>query len=178
MPEPVTNILPTAPPQGAPAAAPSPNPVADAITRRDALIADQKWGEKYRAGDLAAKQEMASLQAVITNSSTADRVDNVIRGTATGGAIEITSPERPLTTSNIRSAAEQFIPALGSEAFKDVMLGTPQTAERKAEAANLKKQVMTGSDWMRAYRAGSEAHKQQMTRINAILVAPLAEAAK
>jgi hypothetical protein len=37
---------------------------------------------------------------------------------------------------------------------------------------------MTGSDWMRAYRAGSEAHKQQMTRINAILVAPLAEAAK
>ena len=78
----VTTITPAMPVSGAPAATPSPNPVADAITRRDALIADQKWGEKYRAGDLAAKQEMASLQAVITNSSTADRVDNVIRGTS------------------------------------------------------------------------------------------------
>lgn len=174
----VTTITPAMPVSGAPAAAPSPNPVADAITRRAALIADQKWGEKYRAGDLAAKQEMASLQAVITNSSTADRVDNVIRGTATGGEIEITSPEHPLTTSNIRSAAEQFIPALGSEAFKDVMLGTPQTAERKAEAANLKKQVMSDREWVRAYREGSVAHREQATRINAVLVAPLSEAAK
>jgi hypothetical protein len=171
----VTTVTSAMPAPGAPAAAPSPNPVADAIAKRDALIADQKWGEKYRAGNLAAKQEMASLQAVITNSSTADRVDNVIRGTATGGAIEITSPERPLTTSNIRSAAEQFVPALGPEAFKDVMLGNSVTAERKAEAANLKKQVMSDREWVRAYREGSEAHRQQMTRINAILVAPLAE---
>jgi hypothetical protein len=174
----LTNVTPAMPASGAPAAAPSPNPVADAITRRDALIADQKWGEKYRAGNLAAKQEMASLQAVITNSSTADRVDNVIRGTATGGEIEITSPEHPLTTSNIRSAAEQFIPALGSEAFKDVMLGNSVGAEKKAEATNLKKQLMTYREWLRAYREGSVAHREQMTRINAVLCAPLAEAAK
>jgi tRNA U34 5-methylaminomethyl-2-thiouridine-forming methyltransferase MnmC len=174
----ITTITPAAPASGAPAAAPSPNPVADAITRRNALIADQKFGEKYRAGDLAARQEMAVLNSTITNSSTADRVDNVIRGTATGGTIEITSPEHPLTTSNIRSAAEQFVPALGTEAFKDVMLGNSVSAEKKAEATNLKKQLMTDREWLRAYREGSEAHRQQMTRINAILVAPLAEAAK
>jgi hypothetical protein len=171
----ITTITPAAPAPGVPAPAPSPNPVADAITRRDALIADQKWGEKYRAGDLAAKAEMAALNSTISNSTTADRVDNVINGTTTGGEIEFTSPERPLTTSNIRSAAEQFIPALGAEAFKDVMLGNSVTAERKAEAANLKKQVMSDREWVRAYREGSEAHRQQMTRINAILVAPLAE---
>jgi hypothetical protein len=171
----VTTVTPAMPASGAPAAAPSPNPVADAITRRNALIADQKWGEKYRAGDLAAKQEMAVLNSTIRNSSTADRVDNVIRGTATGGTIEITSPERPLTTSNIRSAAEQFIPALGSEAFKDVMLGNSVGAEKKAEATNLKKQLMTDREWLRAYREGSVAHREQMTRINAVLAAPLAE---
>jgi hypothetical protein len=157
-----------------PAAVP-PNPVADARARRDAMMRDKDLAAKYRRGDMATVKEFRDLNRAIVEQDLGARIDDVLAGTAPKGEF-VTTRHGELTPSNYASAHDQFAPALGNQAFKDVVVGTAVTQAQHDAAVNAKKIVMSDREWVRAYRQNSEAHRQQMTRINAVLIAPIAEA--
>jgi hypothetical protein len=167
----MTTVTPAAPTAAPPAA---PNTTADAaLARRNAIIADPTLGEKYRKGDVALNQEMRTLNMVIAEAPTGDKLGAVLAGTATPGRFEtVTGSE--LGTSDLMSAVDGLRKdGHSDQIIREIVEGTPVTAERHREAELVRERLMRDRKWLQDYRAGSSDHVQQMRRINAVLAAPI-----
>jgi hypothetical protein len=153
----------------------SPAPAAPTLTidaaraRRAEIMNDQTMVDRIYKGDAVARAEMKALNKTIAESN----IGEVVQSALTGKAAGMNTTEGVLTPADYASAAATLTPALGNQAFMDVVVGTPVTQERHDEAVQMKKIVMSDRDWVRAYMKGSEAHQQQMTRILANIVAPI-----
>lgn len=171
------NILPAAP-VDAPLSVPDQATVEAARVRRDAIIADKNLADKYLKGDVAIVQEMRTLNMVIAEQATPDKLGAVLAGTATPGRFEtITGSELP--TSDLMSAVESLRKQGHSDhIIREIIEGTPVTPERHREAENLRERLLRDRGWLREYRSGSREHIEQMHTINAVIAAPIAEAKK
>lgn len=173
MPE-MTDILAHGAAPGAPAPAPSaPTTAEAAMAQRAAHMADKAFTEKYRAGDVAANQVMRTLNMAIAAAPTGDRLGAVLAGTATPGGFEtVTGSE--LGTSDLMSAVDGLRKdGHSDQIIREIVEGTPVTAERHREAELVRERLMRDRKWLQDYRAGSSDHVAQMHRINAVLAAPI-----
>ena len=64
---------------------------------------------------------------------------------------------------------------LPDQVIKEIVEGTPVTAERHREAAIIKQQLLGDKAWCAAYRDGSRLHAEQLHRVLAVLTAPIME---
>jgi hypothetical protein len=166
----VTSVITEAP---AATSTSTPNAVADAIARRDALVKDKAIGAKYRAGDAATIAEVRALNAVVAGQTHAARVERAMAGIAPAG-IE-TLGEGELSTSDLASAVDGLRKqGFADETIREIINGTAVTAERHREAENLREKLLRDKAWLREYRTGSREHIEQMHKINAVIAAPIA----
>jgi hypothetical protein len=170
------NPLPPAPmPPDTPAPA-APQTTADrARLRLNAIINDKEMSAKYRSGDIATVQEVRSLNMVISEQPSADRLGEVIAGTAAPGRVENTDDSNPLTTSELMGA----VAGLREQGhmdhiIKEILTGEPGVSEeRHNEALRLRTRVLADREWLQKYRAGSGEHRQMMHRLNAVIAAKI-----
>lgn len=62
---------------------------------------------------------------------------------------------------------------LPDQIIKEVVEGTPVTAERHREAATIKEQLLEDKEWCQRYREGSRLHREQLHLVLAVLNAPI-----
>jgi hypothetical protein len=171
----------TAPATPAPATAttlaPAPT-VESARARRAEIINNPELSAKYMKGDAALRKEMHELNERIANQDTAGLVQSALNGVEPGEFSNMTT-QGILARHEYASAAEHLVPALGRTNFEAIASGRATVTEAAhAEAVQLKKLVMSDREWTRAYYSGSELHRQQMLRINAVLGCSIAEPGK
>jgi hypothetical protein len=167
----LANVTPAAPPATPKEPAASTMMTVDAArTRRAEILADKAAGKRLMEGDAALRAEWDGINKTIAGTDLGTLVKSAVDGNVNGPSV---TTDGVMAPREYASAHAHLAPALGNQAFLDVVLGTPQTQERHDEAVQIKRIVMSDRDWIRAYRTRSEAHMQQMTRINAVLVAPI-----
>jgi hypothetical protein len=164
-------------PATATALAPQQITVEQARGRRDQILADKDLCAKLMKGDADLRTEMHRLNEAIANEDAAAAVQSALNGIEPANEFGNITGDGILARHEIRSAAAHLIPALGSrEAFESFASGRATVTEAKHnEAVQLKKMIMSDREWVAAYRSGSEAHRSQMLRINAVLSCPVAE---
>jgi hypothetical protein len=110
----------------------------------------------------------------IAEQSEGSRLDAVLSGTAALGRHEVLA-HGDLPTTNLMQAVEELRKSLPDEAIRDLIEGTGVTTERRDFAVRLRTQLLEDREWCAKYRAGSHPHREQMTRINAVISAFNAE---
>ena len=147
--------------------------------RRDQILADKELCAKLMKGDTDLRTEMHRLNETIANQDSAAMVQSALNGIEPSEFSNVTT-DGVLARHEYASAAQAIVPALGSrEAFEAFASGRAFVTEAKrAEAVQIKKMVMSDRDWVAQYRSGSEAHRQQMLRINSVLCCPIGEEKK
>ena len=144
--------------------------VESARARRAEIVNNPELSAKYHKGDAALRKEMSELNERIANQDTAALVQSALNGIEPGNEFSNVTTKGVLARHELASAADHLVPALGRENFEAIASGRATITEAKhAEAVQMKKIVMSDREWITAYRSGSEAHRQQMSRINAVL---------
>ena len=173
-----TPAAPTAPAfPGSTPATPGVQLNADAArARRDAIIKDPVWRDRYVKGDPALTAEMRALNLPISEETDGTKVDKILAGTAPLGKMEVLA-HGELPTVDLMSAVDGLRKnGLPDQIIKEIVEGTPVTAERHREAAIIKQQLLGDKAWVAAYRDGSRLHAEQLHRVLAVLTAPIMEA--
>jgi hypothetical protein len=150
--------------------------VESARARRAEIANNPELAAKYRRGDAELNKEMRKLNDKIANQDTAALVQSALNEIEPGNEFGNMTTRGILARHEYASAAQQLVPALGKENFQAIAAGTATVSEAAhAEAVQMKKMVLSDKEWVAAYRSGSEAHKQQLTRIHAVLGCSIAE---
>jgi len=150
--------------------APQQITVEQARARRAQIVNDAELSAKYLKGDGELRAEMHRLNETIANQDTASAVQSALNGIEPENEFGNITTKGILARHEYASAAQHLVPALGRENFEAIASGRATISEAAhAEAVQMKKIVMSDREWITAYRSGSEAHRQQMSRINAVL---------
>jgi hypothetical protein len=128
------------------------------------------------AGDKDLTAEMRRLNETIANQDIGSAIQSALNG------IEAENEFGNMTTKGIlgrheyQAAARHLGDAFGGnlEIFREFASGATVSQARHDEAAAIKRGVLSDREWMTQYRQGSLPHRQQMTRLNATLVCPIA----
>jgi hypothetical protein len=146
-----------------------------AKARRDAIIKDPVWRDRYVNGDVGLREEMRALNMAISEEPDGTKVDRILAGTQPLGKMEVLA-HGELPTVNLMSAVDGLRQnGLPDQVIKEIIEGTPVTAERHREAAIIKQQLLADKAWVAAYRDGSRLHAEQLHRVLAVLTAPIIE---
>jgi hypothetical protein len=144
-----------------------------ARARRDAIIKDPVWRDRYVKGDSELAAEMRNLNLVISEQSEGNKLDQVLAGTAPLGKMEVVSGGE-LPTTSLMQAVEELRKSLPDEAIKELIEGAPGVSQERHDfAARLRAQLLEDREWCGHYRSGNRLYREQMTRINAVLSAPI-----
>ena len=155
--------------------APAPT-IEAARARRAEIVNNPELSAKYHKGDAALNKEMRELNDKIANQDTAARIQSALNNIEPGNEFANMTTRGILARHEYASAAKDLVPALGRDAFENFAAGRATVTEAKrAEAQQMKKVVLSDKEWVSAYRSGSEAHRQQMLRINAVLSCPISD---
>jgi hypothetical protein len=141
-----------------------------AHARRNEILNNPELSAKYFKGDVALREEVHKLNSVIADQDLASVIQSSLNGVPPSEFSNVTT-DGVLAKHEYASAAQSMIPALGSsEAYEAFASGRAFVTEAKrAEAVQMKKMILSDRDWVAQYIAGSESHRQQMLRINAVL---------
>jgi hypothetical protein len=171
----------TAPTASAPAPttattlAPQQITVEQARGRRDQILADKDLCARLMKGDADLRTEMHKLNEMIANQDIGALVQSSLNGIPPGEFSNVTT-DGILAQHEYASAAKSLVPIIGREGFEAFVAGRGVVNQAKHdEATAIKRAIMTDREWLRAYREGSAAHREQMTRINVVLGCRIAE---
>ena len=167
-----TTAAATPAPADAPTAtalAPQQITVEQARGRRDQILADKELCAKLMRGDADLRTEMRRLNEMIANQDIGTLVQSSLNGIPPGEFSNVTT-DGILARHEYASAAKSLVPIIGREGFEAFVAGRGVVNQAKYdEATAIKRAIMTDREWLRAYREGSAAHREQMTRINLVL---------
>jgi hypothetical protein len=148
--------------------------VEQARGRRNQILASKELCIKLMEGDTDLRNEMHKLNETIASEDVGSAIQSALNGLEPGEFSNITT-KGILAREEYASAARHLVPAFGNaDVFKEFAAGATVTQARHNEAAAIKRAVLSDREWVRAYREGSVPHREQMTRLNATLVAPIA----
>ena len=179
MSEEVTAATPSEPaPATATALAPQQITVEQARGRRDQILADKDLCSKLMAGDKDLRSEMHRLNETIANQDIAALVQSSLNGIPPGEFSNVTT-DGILARHEYASAAKDLVPIIGREEFEAFASGRAFVEQAyHDEAVALKRAILSDREWLRAYREGSVAHREQLTKINSVLCCRIAEEKK
>ena len=156
-------------PTTATALAPPQLTVEQARGRRDQILADKDLCARLMKGDSDLRTEMHKLNEMIANQDIGTLVQSSLNGIPPGEFSNVTT-DGILARHEYASAAKSLVPIIGREGFEAFVAGRGVVNQAKHdEAAAIKRAIMTDREWLRAYREGSAAHREQMIRINVVL---------
>jgi len=148
--------------------APAPT-VESARARRAEILANKELCSKLMAGDSELRTEMHKLNEAIANEDIGALVQSSLNGIPPGEFSNVTT-DGIFAQHEYASAAKDLVPIIGREGFEAFVAGRGVVNQAKYnEATAIKRAIMTDREWLRAYREGSAAHREQMTRINVVL---------
>jgi hypothetical protein len=149
--------------------------VESARARRAEIINNPELAAKYFKGDSDLRAEVRRLNETIAAQDTAALVQSALNGIEPGNEFANMTTAGILARHEYRAAADHLVPALGEANFELIASGRATVSvAAHAEAVQMKKMVMSDREWIAAYRSGSEAHKNQMRCILAVLGCPIA----
>ena len=157
-------------PATATALAPQQITVEQARGRRDQILADRELCGKLMAGDKDLRAEIKKLNEIVANQDMGSLVQSAVNGIAPDSPFANTTSDGIFARHEYASAAKDLVPIIGPEGFEAFVAGRGVVNQAKYdEATAIKRAIMTDREWLRAYREGSAAHREQMTRINVVL---------
>ena len=142
--------------------------------KRDAIIADPKAGAKYLAGDAATAAEIRALNKTIAAGDvTSERVENALSGSVQRGLIENTTGEEFTSGQMVREVARLRTAGLSDQAIRDVVNGTPISAEQHRAFEIFKSRCLADRGWVARYRNGDAEAKTDFAWFSAGVIAPV-----
>jgi hypothetical protein len=148
--------------------------IEQARARRNQILASKEMCEKVMSGDKDLRAELHKLNQAIASEDVGAAIQSALNGGDQGEFGNVTT-KGVLSREEYAAAARNLVPAFGNaEVFKEFAAGATVTQARHDEAAAIKRAVLSDPEWVRNYREGSSLHREQMTRLNATLVAPIA----
>lgn len=133
-------------PPGAAPAPPPPTDVAGAQSRKAELMADSAWRDRYFAGNVEARSEMASLNATIVAVASSNGPDAVVtafsveRGRELGlsdAVLDQVKNQPPVSQQEYEAVARHKRELLSDKSFVEKLSGGDYDARRKMFLANL-----------------------------------------
>src|SRR3974390_1225408 len=156
------------------ALAPAPT-VESARARRAEILSNPELSAKYFKGDVALRDELHKINEAIASEDIGALVQSSLNGIPPGEFSNVTT-DGILAQHEYASAAKDLVPIIGREGFEAFVAGRGVVNQAKHdEAVAIKRAIMTDRQWLRAYREGTAAQREQMTRINVVLGCRIAE---
>lgn len=145
--------------------------VEQARARRDEMI--RTASEKHLTGDADTRREMHRLNEIIAGGDNSSRLEAALAGVRAADGIETTDDENFLTQSQMASEVRHLQKSYSDETIRDIINGTPVTAEKRREAAIAKERILRDREFMRGYREGHSEKVELVRNIAAVLSAPV-----
>src|SRR3974390_3734146 len=116
------------------------------------------------------------MNEIVANQDIGSLVQSAVNGIVPDNPFANTTSDGILARHEYASAAKSLVPIIGREGFEAFVAGRGVVNQAKYdEAAPVKRAIMTDREWLRAYREGTAAQREQMTRINVVLGCRIAE---
>jgi|SRR6185437_128602 len=145
-----------------------PTTPAEAKARLDALSKDPKWRGDYLAGNGEARREFGSLTEMVARAES--RIDEVMNGTGPAPMMEVTTPEHPFTTAELRSAVDGLREiGLGDDVIRQVLEDYEVSPEERRAVENLRRDRMADAEWTKKLLAGDHKAKRELTLMSIVL---------
>lgn len=147
---------------------PPPAPVAmnatDAQNQMNVLTADKAWVDRLLNGDVAAANQFKALTGALVDGGSAD---DVVASIMDGKAPEFGNGEQ----RQMARAVEHFRElGIGDGVTKQFLSGQKVSPQEFRAVADLKRELMSNAEFVKAYLGGDVKAKQRMTMINSVLV--------
>jgi hypothetical protein len=139
-----------------------PKTATEAHTALDARRADNDWGAKVFAGDIAANKELRDLTAMIAAGG-----DDTVEVAMAGHPANM-----PTTDLHQMAHTTAMFRSLGirDEVTSQFLRGEPVSVLEYELVANFKKEKMGDEDFIKRFLSGGIKERQQMLIANSVLV--------
>jgi hypothetical protein len=135
----------------------------------DKLTADPAWRERYLAGGLKERNEMAA--ALTAKLGGGDQLDHVIAGTAPVPEFETVTEGALTTYKQMQAAADLRGLGISDAAIRELFEGNnPATRAQYDAVMRLAADLESNPEWRARYFKGKREAVRQMTLINMIKV--------
>src|SRR3974390_876519 len=110
------------------------------------------------------------MNEIVANQDIGSLVQSAVNGIVPDSPFANTTSDGILARHEYASAAKDLVPIIGREGFEAFVAGRGVVNQAKHdEAVAIKRAIMSDRELLQAYREGSAAHREQMTRINVVL---------